>query len=137
MDFAAIHFISCAWVHVSVCLTVFSVRGCRPNAYSLFCTGVFVSCRVVSCQILMDSEKREIYDKLGPEAAASKHPFNENTMLIEVRSEHVCQLQGFWRRTPLQIKHQAVPETNGSCQGAESRRMCVLYDIPLNELWCV
>lgn len=32
----------------------------------------------------MDSEKREIYDKLGPEAAASKHPFNENTMLIEV-----------------------------------------------------
>lgn len=33
----------------------------------------------------MDSEKREIYDKLGPEAAASKHPTNENTMLLEVR----------------------------------------------------
>ena len=48
-----------------------------------------MSCHVMpchgnSCQILMDSEKREIYDKLGPEAAASKHPFNENTMLIEV-----------------------------------------------------
>lgn len=40
---------------------------------------------LLSCQILMDSEKREIYDKLGPEAAASKHPVNENTMLIEVR----------------------------------------------------
>ncbi|CAM9746289.1 unnamed protein product [Pylaiella littoralis] len=35
-------------------------------------------------EILMDSEKREIYDKLGPEVAASKHPFNENTMLIEM-----------------------------------------------------
>ncbi|CAM9862300.1 unnamed protein product [Ectocarpus sp. 6 AP-2014] len=35
-------------------------------------------------EILMDSEKREIYDKLGPEAATSKHPFNENTMLIEM-----------------------------------------------------
>eukprot|EP00904_Undaria_pinnatifida_P007847 jgi/Undpi1/4192/HiC_scaffold_16.g07559.m1 len=35
-------------------------------------------------EILMDSEKREIYDKLGPEAAASKHPTNENTMLLEM-----------------------------------------------------
>lgn len=35
-------------------------------------------------QTLMDAEKREIYDKLGPEAAASKTPINENTMLLEV-----------------------------------------------------
>lgn len=36
-------------------------------------------------QILMDSEKREIYDKFGPEAASAKFPKDENTMLLEVR----------------------------------------------------
>lgn len=59
----------------------------------------------------MDSEKREIYDKLGPEAAASKHPFNENTMLIEVQCEcstAVCVrvgcVQGVWRLTRPRIQ---------------------------------
>lgn len=33
----------------------------------------------------MDSEKREIYNKLGPDAAASKAPFDENSVLFEVR----------------------------------------------------
>lgn len=32
----------------------------------------------------MDSEKRELYDKLGPEAAASKVPMSENSVLLEV-----------------------------------------------------
>ena len=37
----------------------------------------------------MDSERREIYDKLGPEKAASKQPVNENTMLVEVSRDLV------------------------------------------------
>lgn len=50
-------------------------------------------------KILMDSEKREIYDKLGPEAATSKHPFNENTMLIEV-----CKGDAFRCTVPLRTE---------------------------------
>ncbi|CAN0277089.1 unnamed protein product [Ascophyllum nodosum] len=38
----------------------------------------------LEARILMDSERREIYDKLGPEKAASKQPVNENTMLVEM-----------------------------------------------------
>lgn len=38
----------------------------------------------------MDAEKREIYDKLGPEAAAQKVPVTENTMLLEVKTHNLA-----------------------------------------------
>lgn len=41
--------------------------------------------RTVDTQILKDSEKRKIYDKLGPEAVASKFPVDKIAMLLEVR----------------------------------------------------
>lgn len=69
------------WPFVFACLGVFYVLLDLWVALRFF----FFCALSLLWQTLMDAEKREIYNKLGPEAAASKAPMNENTMLLEVQ----------------------------------------------------
>lgn len=55
----------------------------------------FVLRRTVETQILKNSEKRKIYDKLGPEAMASKFPVDKIAMLLEVCQIHFDGAQIF------------------------------------------